>query len=158
VAGYKCAITLAGLEDYPEAFAEAEDLLITLLNNLRGRLRTVPTNELAETLDVLPVSQLASALAALLAEESEIPDPSGERLQIISSLISKLVSLLPEEDLHPETSGFIDQLASRPGTDEASFAGRAEIALDTASMLGYKLIYLPTQVTTQLPTPQAAIH
>jgi hypothetical protein len=155
VAGYKCAITLAGLEDYPEAFAEAEDLLITLLNNLRGRLRTVPTNELAETLDVLPVSQLASALAALLAEESEFPDPSGERLQIISSLISKLVSLLPEEDLPPEILELANQIVLTPGTDEASLVAKSDMSLGIASPLCYGSIYLPT---IQLPTPQVDIH
>jgi hypothetical protein len=159
MAGYKCAITLAGQKDYPEAFAEAEDLLITLRDNLNDRLCTVPTNELAKILDLLPVSQLASVLAALLAEESEFPDPSGERLQIISFFTSRLVYLLPDKGLPPEIFELANQIVSRPGTEEPSFKDRADIAWDIAYLLGYKSNYLPTtQATTQLPTPQAATH
>jgi hypothetical protein len=157
--GYKVVIELAGTLNYPEALEEVESLIITLRNNLSDRLRIIRINELASMLDVLPTSQLACVVAVLLADQSGVSDPSGERFQIISSFTSRLVSLLPDENLPPDTFELANQLVFRPGTDEASFVTKADIAWDIAYLLGYKSNYLPTtQATTQLPTPQAATH
>jgi hypothetical protein len=151
--GYKHLLLLAGQGNYPEAFKEAEGIFITLLHNLRDRLRTVPTNELASMLDVLPAPQLASVLAILLADQSGVSDPSGERLQIVSSFTSRLVSLLFDADLPPEIFERAKQLAYRPGTDEVSLVAKANMSLGIASPLCYGSIYLPViQATTQSRT------
>jgi hypothetical protein len=158
VVGYKHLLMLAGQENYPEVFAEADKLLITLFNNLRESVCAIHANKLGEILDLLPVSQLACVISVLLMEESEFPNPFEERLPMVYHLISKLVSLLPDEDLHSETSELANQLISIPGTDEASFVAKADMSLGIASPLCYGSIYLPTQATTQLPTPQVDTH
>jgi hypothetical protein len=143
VLAYKTLIFCSELADssHLEVSEEVEDLLSTLLNNLRGRLRTVPTSGLAKVLDPLPTSQLGCLVSILLADQSGVQDPSGERLQIITSFTSKLASLLPDEDLPPEASEYIDQLVYRPGTKELPLEERTEIILSMVSMLGYKLNY-----------------
>jgi hypothetical protein len=157
---YKLAIDLSDDPINFEAFLEAEEIVTKLCGNLNGRLRTVPTNRLARLLNNLPTPELASVLALLLlADQSGVSDLSGERLQIITSFTSKLASLLPDEDLPPEASEYIGQLVYRPGTNNLSFEDMSKIALDTASMLSYKLHYVPTtqsstpQTTTQSSTP-----
>jgi hypothetical protein len=81
---YKCVIELAGQENYPKSFEEVGGIIITLRDNLNSRLCTVPASELAKILDLLPVPQLASALAALLMEEVG-PGICGVRLNAILS-------------------------------------------------------------------------
>jgi hypothetical protein len=160
VLAYKTLVFWSELRNspHPEVSEEVEDLLIALLNNLRGRLRTVPTSGLAKVLDPLPTSQLGCLVSILLADQSGVQDPSGERLQIITSFTSKLFSLFDNEDFDPETLETVNQVAWSD-TEKLPVEGRAKKILTMVSMLGYKLIYLPTVLAAApLLPPEKAPH